>query len=75
LRERTATRPKSARFDLGDGKTRVHVTFLAKGKERSTAAVAHSRLADAKERERMKAWWRARLNTLRSQLEGGENVA
>lgn len=75
LRERTATRPKSARFDWGDGKTLVHVTFLAKGDDRSTAAVAHTRLADAKERERMKAWWRARLNTLRSQLEGGENDA
>jgi len=75
LRERTATRPTSARFDWGGGGTRVHVTFLAKGKERSTAAVAHSRLAGAKERERMKAWWRERLDTLRSQLEGGESDA
>jgi hypothetical protein len=75
LRERTATRPRSARFDWGDGKTRVHVTFLAKGKERSTAAVAHTRLADAKERERMKVWWRERLNTLKAQLEGGESDA
>ena len=31
LRERTATKPKSARFDWGDGGTRVHVTFAAKG--------------------------------------------
>jgi hypothetical protein len=75
LHERTATRPRSARFDWGDGKTRVHVTFLAKGKERSTAAVAHTRLAGAKERERMKAWWRERLNTLKAQLEGGESDA
>jgi uncharacterized protein YndB with AHSA1/START domain len=75
LRERTATRPKSARFDWGDGKSLVHVTFLAKGDDRSTAAVAHTRVVDAKERERMKAWWRARLNTLRSQLEGGEDDA
>jgi hypothetical protein len=75
LRERTATRPKSARFDWGEGKTRVHVTFLAKGDERSTVAVEHTRLADAEERERRKAWWRARLNTLRSQLEGGESDA
>jgi hypothetical protein len=75
LRKRTATRPKSARFDWADGKTRVHVTFLAKGEERSTAAVAHTRLADAKERERMKAWWRERLDTLKSQLEGGQSDA
>jgi hypothetical protein len=75
LHERTATRTRSARFDWGDGKTRVHVTFLAKGKERSTAAVAHTRLAGAKERERMKAWWRERLNTLKAQLEGGESDA
>jgi hypothetical protein len=75
LHERTATRPKSARFDWGDGRTRVHVTFLAKGEERSTAAVEHARLADAKEREQMKVFWRARLDTLRSQLEGGESDA
>jgi uncharacterized protein YndB with AHSA1/START domain len=75
LRERTSSRPKSARFDWGDGATRVHVTFLAKGEERSTAAVSHTRLADAKERERMKAFWRERLNTLKAQLEGGESDA
>jgi hypothetical protein len=75
LRERTATRPKSARFDWGDGESRVHVTFLAKDKERSTAALEHSRLADTKDRERMKAFWKERLNTLKSQLEGGESDA
>jgi hypothetical protein len=75
LRERTATRPRSARFDWADGTTRVHVTFLAKDKERSTAAVEHARLADAAERERMKTFWRGRLNTLKSQLEGGESDA
>jgi hypothetical protein len=30
LRERTATRPKSARFDWEDGQTRVNVAFLVK---------------------------------------------
>jgi hypothetical protein len=72
LQERTAARPKSARFDWGDGRTRVHATFIAKGEMRSTAAVAHMRLADAKEREQLKTFWRARLDTLRSQLEGGD---
>ena len=36
LSERTATRPKSARFDWGGGDTRVNVTFLAKGEAKST---------------------------------------
>jgi hypothetical protein len=69
LRERTATRPKSARFDWGDGETRVHVTFAAKGDASSTVAVEHARLADADEAERMKAFWRERLSTLQAELE------
>jgi uncharacterized protein YndB with AHSA1/START domain len=72
LRERTATKPKSARFDWGDGETRVNVTFLEKGDASSTVAVEHARLADAEKAERMKAFWRERLAALKSQLEGGE---
>jgi uncharacterized protein YndB with AHSA1/START domain len=75
LHERTATRPKSARFDWGDGQTRVNVTFLAKGERKSTAALEHARLVDAEQAERMKAWWRAHLAGLKSQLEGGESDA
>ena len=67
LRERTATKPKSARFDWADGATRVNVTFMAKG-DRSAVAVEHARLADAGEAERMKAFWRERLSTLKAQL-------
>jgi hypothetical protein len=74
LRERTATRPRSARFDWGDGSTRVHVTFTAKGDARSTVTVEHVRLADAGESERRKAYWRERLTALRSELEGGEKM-
>jgi hypothetical protein len=69
LRERTATKPRSARFDWGDSDTRVHVTFLAKDGGRSTAALEHRRLADAAEAERMKAYWRARVATLKAVLE------
>lgn len=72
LRERTAAKPRSARFDWGDGETRVNVTFDAKGEAKSTAALEHARLADAEEGERMKAHWRERLTALKSQLEGGE---
>lgn len=69
LTERTATRPKSARFDWGDGPTRVHVTFLARGESKSTVALEHRRLADAGEADRMKSYWRERLATLKNTLE------
>jgi len=72
LRERTATKPKSARFDWGDGETRVNLVFTAKGEAKSTVALEHARLADAEQTERMKAYWRERLTALQSQLEGGE---
>jgi hypothetical protein len=71
LRERTATRPRSARFDWRDGATRVHITFLEKGEAKSTLALEHVRLADAAEAERMKAFWRERLATLKAVLEQG----
>jgi hypothetical protein len=69
LRERTATRPRSARFDWGDGATRVHVGFEAAGDGKSRLALEHVRLADADETERMKAYWRAALGELKSTLE------
>ena len=69
LSERTATRPKSARFDWGGGDTRVHVTFVAKEKSKSTIALEHRRLADAGEAERMKGYWRQRLQALKQELE------
>jgi len=71
LSERTATKPRSARFDWGDGTTRVNVTFEAKGEGKSTVVVEHVRLADADEAIRMKAFWRERLTELDSQLVGG----
>jgi len=69
LRERTLSRPKSARFDWGDSGTRVSVTFAAKGDDKSTAALQHARLADAEEAERMKAYWRARVAALKEVVE------
>jgi uncharacterized protein YndB with AHSA1/START domain len=72
LRQRTATKPKSARFDWGDGKTRVTVGFVAKDEAKSTVAVQHARLADADEAAAMKAWWRERLAGLKPLLEGGD---
>jgi uncharacterized protein YndB with AHSA1/START domain len=72
LRERTATPPRSARFDWGEGGTRVTVTFDGKGGSKSTVALEHSRLADAEEAERMRAFWRERLAALKAGLERGE---
>jgi len=71
LGERTSTKPKVAHFDWAGGQTRLNVTFVAKGDAKSTAAVEHARLADAEEAERMKAYWRTALATLKAELEGG----
>jgi hypothetical protein len=72
LRERTATRPKVAHFDAGEG--RVHVTFAAKGEGKSLVALEHERLADARHADREKARWRERLTALRSRLEAGADA-
>jgi hypothetical protein len=69
LSERTATRPKSARFDWGDGATRVIVVFESKGEAKSTMALQHVRLRDGQEAERMKAYWRERVTALKEELE------
>jgi hypothetical protein len=69
LRARTATRPKSVRFDWGDSSTRVVVGFTAKGEGKSSAALAHEKLPDAEEAERMKAFWRERVAVLKEVLE------
>jgi hypothetical protein len=69
LTERTATAGKSARFDWAEDGTRVNVTFLAKGEDRSTVAIEHRRLPDAEAAERMKRYWRARLVTLKELVE------
>ena len=69
MRERTSTRPRSARFDWDDGDTRVHVGFEARDDGKSRLALEHVRLPDADETERMKAYWRAALAALKSMLE------
>src|ERR671914_3104579 len=69
LRERTATKPRSARFDWGDGETRVIVGFESRGESKSTVSLEHARLSDAAEAERMKAFWRERVAALKEVLE------
>ena len=69
LRERTTIEPRSARFDWGDGATRVHVTFAAKDDAKSMLALSHERLPDGGEAERKKTYWRERVATLKEVLE------
>lgn len=69
LRERTATRPKSARFDWAGGETRVVVGFTAKGEAKSVVDLEHERLADAQEADRMRVFWRERVALLKEMLE------
>ena len=69
LHERTATRPRSARFDGSDGESRVNVTFDSKADAKSTVTVEHARLAGAEQAEASKQWWRERLSALKAQLE------
>jgi hypothetical protein len=71
LRERTSTRARSARYDWGDGSTRVIFGFEPKGPDKSLVSLVHERLPDAGEAERMKRYWRERLVALKSELEGG----
>ncbi len=65
LRERTATRPRSIRYDWEDGSTRVNVSFEAKGEKKATVFVSHERLPDADTADEMKAYWRAALAELK----------
>jgi uncharacterized protein YndB with AHSA1/START domain len=70
LRERTSQPARSARFDWGEGATRVNAGFESKGEARSQVALAHERLADAQAADEMKRYWRGRLNALKALLEG-----
>jgi uncharacterized protein YndB with AHSA1/START domain len=70
MRERTSTPGRSARFDWDGGASRVNVTFSAAGKGRSQVAVEHDHLPDAGAAAERRAYWRARLATLKATLEG-----
>ncbi|HTX07277.1 MAG TPA: hypothetical protein VME22_01635 [Solirubrobacteraceae bacterium] len=72
LSGRTATRPRSARFDFSDGTTRLHATFLVRDERKSTVALEHRRLANADEAARLRVYWRERLTALKELLERGD---
>lgn len=70
MRLRTATAPRTARFDWEDGSSRLAIGFTRVGPDRSTVALSHERLPDADAAAHMKAWWRERLGVLKQMLEG-----
>jgi hypothetical protein len=70
LRVRTATRARSARFDVDDGSSRLAVGFDTRGSDRSQIALSHDRLPDAAAADRQRAFWRAALVELQAHLEG-----
>lgn len=74
LRLRTATAPRSARYDWEDGSTRVVVGFEAKGDSKSVVTVVHQKLPDADSAEEMKAYWRERVVVLKGTLEGEDEA-
>ena len=66
---RTAQPGRTARFDWGDGATRILVTFEEKGPSKSTAHVSHERLPDESVAEIAKALWKKRVAALKAFLE------
>lgn len=71
MRVRTATKPRSARYDWEDGSTRAVFGFDRKSDDKATVSLMHERLPDAETAAEMKLWWRERFNALKTMLEGG----
>jgi hypothetical protein len=69
LSERAVSKPKTARFDVAGGATRLLVAIDAKSPDKCTVTVEESRLAGPEARERSKSFWRRALTTLKAQLE------
>ncbi len=68
LRPRTSQPPKSARFDVLPGETRLAVTFVAKGPRKAAAQLQQDRLASAEDVARWKGLWKEQLAHLASYL-------
>jgi hypothetical protein len=67
VKVRTATAQKSMRLGWDDG-TIVAVWFMAKGKSKSSVALAHTKLPDRETANRRKDFWSERLDALRDVL-------
>jgi hypothetical protein len=66
---RTSQKNESARFDWEDGSTRVNVSFIDRGPDKSIVSVAHERLDDEGIAGATKADWKDRLAHLKRFLE------
>lgn len=66
---RTATAPKSVRFEWDRGGI-IAVNFTPRGDSRSSVAVQHSRLPDRETALALKQYWSERLDALAQQLAG-----
>jgi hypothetical protein len=69
MKLRTAQPGKVARFDWGDGRTRILVTFEEKGPMKATAYVSHERLPDADAADAAKVLWKKRVAAMKGFLE------
>jgi hypothetical protein len=63
LKVRTSTPPKTIRLGLADGSI-VAVGFTAKGDAKSMAALSHAKLRSKEEAEKVKKYWKERLDAL-----------
>ena len=65
---RKATKDKSMRVTWSDRKTNLDVNFYEKGNNKSQIAVQHSNLTDLKTAEKMKTYWKGKLEKLKQLL-------
>ena len=68
LTVRKTTRDKSLRITWPDGQSSVEVMLYPKGNGKAQIVVQHSKLPNAAEGERMKAYWRQALGRLQGLL-------
>jgi uncharacterized protein YndB with AHSA1/START domain len=64
LKVRTTLKNRSVRFDFRDGTSRVVVSFDPKGRSKTTVAVQHERLPDARAVEEKRGMWKDHLERL-----------
>jgi len=66
---RKATPNKSIRAAWNDKKTRLEVNFYAKGSSKSQVVVQHAKLGNMSQAEKMKKYWKEKLEKLDAALE------
>jgi hypothetical protein len=71
MRQRPTRAELTARFDWSDPPSRVVVTVVPKGVDKSVVAVTHEQVKDGEAAERLKIAWRRWLSGMKTVLEGG----